>query len=214
MGDHALLTARDIHGPYMQLLTNLQAQYGREWLDALKRFNRKENPWHTPRFHMKDGIAYFDVVSQGVTGKEWIDKLAADGYPPDDLSRSLFLSRQFRPTAGLITTIAVLNGASFDREQRTLKSIHDFAKQRKLKEAKAEHVALIRDCVSDKDLSELHVGGILVMHRPLKGPDGRLWLCGPSRYDWPEVGAFSASCEGSYRDTDGFAFVHSTRPAI
>lgn len=42
---HALLTARDIHGPYVQLLTNLQGENGREWLDALKKFLRKENPF-------------------------------------------------------------------------------------------------------------------------------------------------------------------------
>lgn len=42
---HALLTAREIHGPYTQLLTNLQGENGNMWLEALKRFNRKENPW-------------------------------------------------------------------------------------------------------------------------------------------------------------------------
>jgi hypothetical protein len=44
---NALLTIRDIHGPYMQLLTNLQGENGSEWLEALKKFNRKENPWST-----------------------------------------------------------------------------------------------------------------------------------------------------------------------
>ena len=44
---NAPLTARDIHGPYMQLLTNLQGDNGQEWLDALKKLNRKENPWET-----------------------------------------------------------------------------------------------------------------------------------------------------------------------
>ena len=45
MGDHALLTARDIHGPYMQLLTNLQGENGEEWLKALNFFLRKEEAW-------------------------------------------------------------------------------------------------------------------------------------------------------------------------
>jgi len=42
---HAQLTARDIHDPYLQLLTNLQGNEGPVWLDALKVFLRKENPW-------------------------------------------------------------------------------------------------------------------------------------------------------------------------
>jgi len=45
MVTHAQLTARDIHGPYSQLLTNLQGDGGRVWLNALNRFLRKENPW-------------------------------------------------------------------------------------------------------------------------------------------------------------------------
>lgn len=39
------LTIREIHGPYMQLLTNLQGDKGREWLTALNKFLVKENPW-------------------------------------------------------------------------------------------------------------------------------------------------------------------------
>lgn len=49
MVKHAQLTARDIHGPYMQLLTNLQGDNGQEWLSALNRFLRKENPWEKPK---------------------------------------------------------------------------------------------------------------------------------------------------------------------
>ncbi len=45
MSNHAQLTARDIHGPFVQLLTNLQGDNGREWLDALNRFLRKEPCW-------------------------------------------------------------------------------------------------------------------------------------------------------------------------
>lgn len=49
MTNHAQLTARDIHGPYTQLLTNLQGENGQEWLSALNRFLRKENPWEKPK---------------------------------------------------------------------------------------------------------------------------------------------------------------------
>ncbi len=45
MSNHDQLTVRDIRGPYMQLLTNLQGENGREWLDALKVFNSRKNPW-------------------------------------------------------------------------------------------------------------------------------------------------------------------------
>ncbi len=45
MSQHAQLTVNQIRGPYMQLLTNLQGKDGREWLDALNLFLRKQNPW-------------------------------------------------------------------------------------------------------------------------------------------------------------------------
>lgn len=41
----ALLTAREMHGPYTQLLTNLQGERGDDWLIALKKMLRRENPW-------------------------------------------------------------------------------------------------------------------------------------------------------------------------
>ncbi len=47
MGDHALLTARDIHGPFVQLQVNLQGEEGAKWLRRLKKFNREENPFQT-----------------------------------------------------------------------------------------------------------------------------------------------------------------------
>jgi len=42
---HDQLTVREIRGPYMQLLTNLQGENGHEWLEALKAFNSRKNPW-------------------------------------------------------------------------------------------------------------------------------------------------------------------------
>lgn len=43
--EHAQLLARDTNGPVIQLLRNLQGPHGSEWLAAVNRFLRKENPW-------------------------------------------------------------------------------------------------------------------------------------------------------------------------
>lgn len=53
---HAQLTVRDIHGPYMQLLVNLQGEDSQVWLDALKRFLRKENPWERQSLPPKNNV--------------------------------------------------------------------------------------------------------------------------------------------------------------
>jgi hypothetical protein len=82
MGDHALLTAREIHGPFMQLLTNLQGSDGPEWLDALKRFNRRENPW--PVLEAKDTPVFCEVTLGLCT--------------PQDYESDLLIARAIRAT--------------------------------------------------------------------------------------------------------------------
>lgn len=58
MATHAQLTLREIHGPYMQLLTNLQGDGGQSWLSALKKFLRKEDPWKSSRYSSTLGFKY------------------------------------------------------------------------------------------------------------------------------------------------------------
>lgn len=55
-----LLSAREIHGPYVQLLTNLQGENGKLWLSALNKFLRKENPWHDRK--ATPGEVYEDLL--------------------------------------------------------------------------------------------------------------------------------------------------------
>lgn len=56
------LTVREIHGPYVQLLTNLQGKNGRMWLDALNRFNRMENPFEKKTISI-ERVSTFDPVA-------------------------------------------------------------------------------------------------------------------------------------------------------
>lgn len=75
---HALLTAREIHGPYMQLFTNLQGENGRECLEALKKFNRRENPFptETETPPLSQGLL---TVPAGLTFEERINRGHYDG---------------------------------------------------------------------------------------------------------------------------------------
>jgi len=61
-----LLTARDIHGPYVQLLVNLQAENGQEWLDALNKFLKKQNPWEE-----RAGKHLIDLSADPVIPRGW-----------------------------------------------------------------------------------------------------------------------------------------------
>lgn len=39
------VTLRDVSGPFADFTTKLSGENGQQWLDAFKRFLRKENPW-------------------------------------------------------------------------------------------------------------------------------------------------------------------------
>ncbi|MEI9966082.1 MAG: hypothetical protein WDN67_00120 [Candidatus Moraniibacteriota bacterium] len=94
MANHAQLTARDISGPYMQLLTNLQGDDGPEVLEALKRFNRKENPWPlTSFFHRnRNGHWVIEMTGLDLTGAQEIERLEAQGILVDYLAKQMLLS--------------------------------------------------------------------------------------------------------------------------
>lgn len=62
---HDQLTVREIRGPYMQLLTNLQGESGHEWLEALKVFNAKKNPWPIEVEDIPLALFYPNVYSNG-----------------------------------------------------------------------------------------------------------------------------------------------------
>lgn len=77
--ENGQLTVRDIRGPYMQLLTNLQGENGQEWLDALKLFNSKLNPWVRGSTEVDCRSAFegmFDVLDAQGKGQEALLALA------------------------------------------------------------------------------------------------------------------------------------------
>jgi hypothetical protein len=207
MGDHTLLTAREIHGPYMQLLTNLQGDNGHEWLDALKRFNRKENPWLEPKWRMTDRVINFSVTSDGATGEVWIERLETKGFKLSEQAKHLLRSPRFKPTSGVTTVIAVLKGGSFPKSACHVTSINLKGSERGHAKPNPEVVCLIREMFTDKDLEEMGVLGIRVMHSPIKNANGTLCQLDLGREGsgcW--VGADSYDPGGLLNNAYAFAF--------
>ncbi len=69
MENHAQLTARDIHGPFMQLFTNLQSENGHLWLQALNKFLRKESAWPPKEDHIETGPTFL-----GPAGRVYLER--------------------------------------------------------------------------------------------------------------------------------------------
>jgi hypothetical protein len=155
----------------------------------------------------KDGIIYLSVVSNGLTGKEWINRLKDGGNNVSSYAEDLLNSKNFKLTKNIKYELAIIRG---DKEYTTLQEIRDKAKQLKLKTPNAEIACLIREKLDDKDIKDMGLWGIIAAHEPIKdsggGPfllysgrrGGGLWLY--ACYDEPD--------RKWYRG-DGFAFAVS-----
>ena len=184
-----------------------------EWITALKKFLRKENPWPERRRREQDGVVYFSVTSDGTTGEEWISRLESKGFRVSDHAKSILRSDDFRPTSGVITEVAVLKGMLFSDDERITKNIRakakrgEFTQGRKLSKPNAELACLIREKFSDEEIEAMGLWAIVAMHEPIEDSDG-----GPSLLDahrsvggrW--LGAYWDYPDSRWHRGFGFAF--------
>lgn len=166
-------------------------------MEGALRFLRGETLITEPerKWREQDGIIYFSVTSDGTTGEEWVARLESKGFRVNDYAKSVLCSKDFKPTSGVTTEIAILKGMLFEDSNRTTKKIRTEAESRKLTKPNAEIACLIRENFSDKDIEAMGLYWIVAMHEPIKDSDGDpglldvlrsddgSWL--DSRYDEP-----------------------------
>src|SRR3989344_4056544 len=56
----------------------------------------------------EDGVIYFSVTSDGMSGGEWIKRLESKGFRVGDYAKNVLRSKDFKPTEGVVTEVAVL----------------------------------------------------------------------------------------------------------
>jgi hypothetical protein len=131
----------------------------------------------------EDGVIYFSVTSDGTTGEEWPKRLASNGFLIGDYSKIIFRSKDFKPTKGVTTEIAVLKGILFADADRITKKIRADADRRKFGKPNAEVACLIREKFTDEEIEAMGLVWIVAMHEPINGPGGYPHLLGASRGD-------------------------------
>lgn len=158
----------------------------------------------------ENNVIYFSVISNGVTGEEWIARLETKGYRISDYAKSLLRSEDFKSTNGVTTEIAVLKGVIFKDADRATKKIRAEADRRKLTEPNAEVACLIREMFTDEEIKAMGLTWVVTMHGSIKDSDGGLGLLSAVRDDrgsW-----LSTSCDepdSRWRSGNGFAFAVS-----
>ena len=163
------------------------------------------------RFTEKDGVIYFTVTSNGMTGKEWIIHFNSKGAKINDYAKQLLLSEDFKPRKkGSVHQIEVIKGEFFSNENRTTSNIRQEADKRKLSKPNAEVACLIRDLFTGKEIRKMGLCWIVTIHEPIKDSHGYLSLLSVcSDGDVPCLRAFYGVPGCRWDREDGFAFVSS-----
>ena len=133
------------------------------------------------KWEERDGVIYFSVTSNGKTGEEWIKYFEEKAYRISDYAKSMLRSKDFKPTSGVTTEVAVLKGMLFPDSDRVTKKIRTEAASRKFLTPDAELACLIRDKFTDEELEAMGLYWIVVMHEPINDSDGVPGLLGSGR---------------------------------
>lgn len=176
------------------------------------RFLRDELSVSSPSrsWREEDGVIYFSVTSDGTEGVDWIKCLEGNGFRIGDYAKQVLRSPDFKPTSGVTTEVAVLNGTLFEDNDRITKKIRAEADKRKLDKPNAELACLIRLKFTDKEIEAMGLWYIVAMHEPINDSDGVPDLLYASRGGggrW--LSACSDGPDDGWGRDDGFAFAVS-----
>jgi len=158
----------------------------------------------------KDGVIRFSVTSDGTTGEQWIERLESKGHRISEYAKSILRSQEFKPTSDIIYEIAVLKGELFNDKDRVTTKIRQEAKDCQLGTPNVEIACLIREKFSNKELKEMGLYWIVIMHEPIKDSYGDPGLLSVDRGDvgsW--LNAYYDDPDTEWDRDDGFAFVVS-----
>jgi hypothetical protein len=162
------------------------------------------------RWREQDGVIYFKVTSNGMTGPQWIEHFDKKGIQLSKWAMDVLLSPDFKPTNGVTTEIAVLKGALFTDDDRVTSKIRAEADKRKIVKPEAELGCLIRDTFTDEEIEAMGLVWIVAFHEPIKDSDGDPGLLGAGRGGGGRW--LNADCDrpaGRWDRDDGFAFAVS-----
>lgn len=132
---------------------------------------------------LKNDLILFSVTSNGVTGKDWITRLEMHGYRIGGYAKSILLSPDFSPTSGITSQICVVPSKIFSNsptnaEVRMHLDNHDIGHGQVVN---AEIACLIREKFSNKDLEDMGLWWIVLMHQKIHDNRGDPYLLFSSR---------------------------------
>lgn len=170
------LLFRESSGPITDLIQKLSGKGGRQWLRALKRFLRRENPWSIPQ--------NIEVTTSGRTGEQCITSLEEQGFRLGNLANELLRGEKFVATDdGTTHNLVVISGDEFEDGERTNANIRAEATRRGYLVPPMEVAPYLRELFSDEDLEQMGIWALVVMHESVTVSFGDARVLGVSRKD-------------------------------
>lgn len=157
-----------------------------------------------------DGNLVFTVTSDGTTGPEWIARLETKCFRLGDWTKFILLSKDFKPTSGILYRLVAIKGTAFEEFELTNKNIRARAKKTKWQTPNAEVACLLRENFSDEELKAMGVWYLVAMHEPIDDSVGLPLLLNASRFggaSW--LNASCAEPDDEWRGNGAFVFVLS-----
>ncbi len=113
-------------------------------------------------------VKYFTVVTEGISGQKWIERLEFEGVELSDKAKEILLSDIFVPTSGRVINLALITREALRDTRHTLGEADAFAQTKGLKEIGDIEVAcLVAERFSRDNLRSLGMSSIVVVHTPL-----------------------------------------------
>ena len=156
-----------------------------------------------------DNIIYFTIITNGMTGREWLEYFRSKRIEVGKYAESMFLSPFFKPTEkGRIKKIGVLKGESFSYENRIESVIRCEAFRRNMFKPDAEDSCLIRDKFSDEKIKMMGFDWIITMHNPILDCTGSCSLLCTYSFNVgkPQLNACYNGAESWWLSNFGFSF--------
>ena len=173
-------------------------------IEAVKKYIQEtKDPEPLRCWREQDGIIYFSVTSNGMTGEQWVKEIK-----PDKNARHALLSEDFKPTKDVTTKIAILKGELFDDDFRITHKIRLEANHLRMTEPSMEVACLIRKMFTNEEIEIMGLKWIVSMHEPVDGPDGYPGLLGTDGTEngGPWLCMHYGRSDGPWISESGFAF--------
>jgi len=203
----------EISGPLTDLIQKLSGESGDLWAEHLKKMLREGvRCWRE-----QDGVIYFSVMSNGMTGSQWIEHFEKKGIQLSVWAKDILNSPDFKWTNGVTTEVAVLKGTLFTESDRVTSKIRAYANKFnldkpncKLIKPEAELGCLICDMLTDEEIKAMGLVWIIAFHEPIMDSGGAPHLLGADCGDdghW--LSAYYGEPDDRWDRDSGFAFAVS-----